>query len=412
MIIYNSPQVHGLCVSSPPPLNDTCRFRRALFIMKLAHNPRMRLNMLDGPDNRTTLPEPRSDSSYFFDVNVHVQANDRDVFRMVPSSVSGSNIDSDGSLLVEIPRNDLYPVPTSKLAKGFIWMRLRHQSGSSHVVFRGRYTPLNGLRLKKKHTWKDMELPNGDLVVMGRKISLSTRNHVDAIGRSGKINIRFRFDMESLAVGNNAGKELFRDLSRFEILRVLESLMVVNGPRVASTPAAGRSLDSRNSHLPPSFGNGAIINKALHFCEMIKDRCLLCGNENCYPRSCPKLVGTCWKCADNHSMRDCRSNTQKMRAICFSCNTAIHFGCLFCHLVCSKDQMHKHSGAKCKNSLVALRRETIFLYGYSSASEDGARPANFGDYLVEHFSSEDACTTEFVRIVEHAQSQLQAQPRS
>eukprot|EP00563_Minutocellus_polymorphus_P004421 CAMPEP_0181042622 /NCGR_PEP_ID=MMETSP1070-20121207/12252_1 /TAXON_ID=265543 /ORGANISM="Minutocellus polymorphus, Strain NH13" /LENGTH=355 /DNA_ID=CAMNT_0023120855 /DNA_START=1969 /DNA_END=3036 /DNA_ORIENTATION=- len=156
----------------------------------------------------------------------------------------------------------------------------------------------------------------------------------------------------------------------------------------------------------------AIINKASHFREMINDRCLLCGNENCYPKACPKLVGTCFKCAGNHSMRDCRSNTQKMRAICFSCNTAIHFGCLFCHLVCSKDQMHKHSGAKCKNSLVALRRETIFLYGYSSASEDGARPANFGDYLVEHFSSEDACTTEFVRIVEHAQSQLQARPRS
>ncbi len=244
--------------------------------MKLAHNPSLRLNMLDGPDNRTTLAEPRSDCSYGFTVNVRVLTNDpmQNVdFNMAPSSVPGSNIDEDGSLLVEIPRNDLCPIPTPKLAKGFIWISLRHnQSRSNPVVFRGSYASLAGLKFKKRYKWKDLELANGALVAMGRKVSLFTRNRVETNERTGKVNIRFQFDMECLAVGNDAGKELFQDLSRLEFLRVLESLLFDNGPmvyekpktedpsialgrRVVSTSAAGRSLGTSNSRLPRSFAS-------------------------------------------------------------------------------------------------------------------------------------------------------------
>ena len=210
--------------------------------MKLAHNPSIRLNMLDGPDNRTTLAEPRSDCSYGFTVNVRVLTNDpmQNVdANMTPSSVPGSNIDEDGSLLVEIPRRDLCPIPPPKLAKGFIWISLRHnQSRSSPVVFRGSYASLDGLKFKKRYKWKDMETANGDLVAMGRKVSLFTRNRVETNERTGKITIRFQFDMECLAVGNDAGKELFQDLSRVEFLRVLESLLFVNGPMVYEKPKA------------------------------------------------------------------------------------------------------------------------------------------------------------------------------
>jgi hypothetical protein len=188
-------------------------------------------------------------------------------FNMAPSSVPGSNIDEDGSLLVEVPRNDLCPIPTTKLAKGFIWISLRHnQSRSSPVVFRGSYASLAGLKFKKRYKWKDLELANGALVAMGRKVSLFTRNRVETDQRTGKVNIRFQFDMECLAVGNDAGKELFQGLSQLEFLRVLESLVFDNGPmvyekpktedpsialgrRVASTSAAGRSLGTSNSRL-------------------------------------------------------------------------------------------------------------------------------------------------------------------
>ena len=243
--------------------------------MKLAHNPSIRLNMLDGPDNRTTLAEPRSDCSYSFTVNVRVLSNDpmENVdFGMAPSSVPGSNIDEDGSLLVEIPRNDLCPIPAPKLAKGFIWISLRHnQSRSSPVVFRGSYASLDGLKFKKRYKWKDMELANGDLVAMGRKVSLFTRNRVEADERTGKINIRLQFDMECLAVGNDAGKELFQDLSQLEFLRVLESLLFVNGPMVYEKPKAevpsialGRPVATSDSRLPSSFASRMEVMAARH----------------------------------------------------------------------------------------------------------------------------------------------------
>ena len=253
--------------------------------MKMAHNPTLKLNVLDGPNNRASIPGPRPSSAYGFNVNVRVLSNDpsqgTDNFSTAPDQVSGSDFDSDGCLPVEISRNNLCPIPSSKLAKGFVWISLRHsQSRSVLVIFRGSYTSVDGLKFKKKYKWKDMELPNGDLVVMGRRLCLSTRNHVESIAGGGKIKVRLRFDMESLPVGNDSGdKEMFQDLSHFEVLRVMESLLFVNGPRVvlespkasasgnpaaASTRSAARPAGhsqgtttntTTDSLLPPSFAN-------------------------------------------------------------------------------------------------------------------------------------------------------------
>lgn len=226
-------------------------FRRALFIMKMAHNPRLRLNMLDGPNNRTTIPEPREKSTYSFSTNIRVLTNDpnqgTDDFNIAPGAVSGSDFGSDGCLPVEIGRNFLCPIPTSKLAKGFMWISLRHihSRNAPPVIFRGSYTSVDGIKFKKRYKWKDMELPNGDLVVMGRRLCISTRNHVESHANGGRVTIRFSFDMESLPVGNDtAEKEMFQDLSQLEVLRVMESILFVNGPRVVIERA---KTDGKNS---------------------------------------------------------------------------------------------------------------------------------------------------------------------
>ena len=225
-------------------------FRRALFIMKMAHNPRLRLNMLDGPNNRTTIPEPRAKSSYSFSTNIRVLTNDPNQgtdFNIAPDAVSGSDFDPDGCLPVEITRNHLCPIPTSKLTKGFMWISLRHSQSRNvpPVIFRGSYTSVDELKFKKRYKWKDMELPNGDLVVMGRRLCISTRNHVESHANGGRVKIRFRFDMESLPIGNDtAEKEMFQDLSQVEVLRVMESILFVNGPRVFTERA---KTDGKNS---------------------------------------------------------------------------------------------------------------------------------------------------------------------
>lgn len=226
-------------------------FRRALFIMKMAHNPRLRLDMLDGPNNRTTIPEPRAKSTYSFITNIRVLTNDpnqgTDDFNIAPGAVSGSDFGSDGCLPVEIGRNFLCPIPTSKLAKGFMWISLRHihSRNAPPVIFRGSYTSVDGIKFKKRYKWKDMELPNGDLVVMGRRLCISTRNHVESHANGGRVTIRFSFDMESLPVGNDtAEKEMFQDLSQLEVLRVMESILFVNGPRVFTERA---KTDGKNS---------------------------------------------------------------------------------------------------------------------------------------------------------------------
>ena len=281
-------------------------FRRALFIMKMAHNPRLRLNMLDGPNNRTTIPEPRAKSSYSFSTNIRVLTNDPNQgtdFNIAPDAVSGSDFDPDGCLPVEITRNHLCPIPTSKLTKGFMWISLRHSQSRNvpPVIFRGSYTSVDELKFKKRYKWKDMELPNGDLVVMGRRLCISTRNHVESHANGGRAKIRFRFDMESLPIGNDsAEKEMFQDLSQLEVLRIMESILFVNGPRVfieraksdakhstsvaasaASTSASlGRhsqgttTINTTNSLLPPSsFANteAAVARTAAAFEQISLD---------------------------------------------------------------------------------------------------------------------------------------------
>lgn len=281
-------------------------FRRALFIMKMAHNPLLRLNMLDGPNNRTTIPEPRPKTSYSFSTNIRVLTNDPNQgtdFNIAPDAVSGSDIDPDGCLPVEITRNHLCPIPTSKLTKGFMWISLRHSQSRNvpPVIFRGSYTSVDELKFKKRYKWKDMELPNGDLVVMGRRLCISTRNHVESHANGGRVKIRFRFDMESLPLGNDtADKEMFHDLSQLEVLRIIESILFVNGPRVfieraktdakhsasaaasaASTSASsGRhsqgttTINTTNSLLPPtSFANteAAVARTAAAFEQLSLD---------------------------------------------------------------------------------------------------------------------------------------------
>ena len=186
---------------------------------------------------------------------------------------------------------------------------------------------------------------------------------------------------------------------------------VVGNPYLAAAAASGSKTSI------PSERDGVrklpqeIINKASKYRQDIQDRCLLCEKWDC-TNNCEHLQGICVLCCGGHWLFSCPNrgspDHNKNFAITQSCNRNLEFGCTFCYVIDDISNRSLHSSSNCRFSKHSMRMEGVFMFGYYYASDPKTRPNTFSKYLSKHFSSKDAWTREFVRIVDHS-NDLRAQ---
>lgn len=136
-----------------------------------------------------------------------------------PINRSGSQIEADGMLRLDVQSSELLPGPG--LARGFVWATLRNrETRTDQVIWRGSYKNAETIQFKP-YKWKDV---SRDIVVDGKGIDVITNVVVKKVHETGHIDLQLRFDMECKG-------ERYEELTEFELLRLMETALF-GGPHV------------------------------------------------------------------------------------------------------------------------------------------------------------------------------------